>query len=60
MLRLPIENTLDREEKTMAEWQTVRLGEIVNTEPIEQLEADLESLRNTQDILQQTQCKSCK
>ena len=36
------------------------LGEIANTEPIEQLEADLESLRNTQDILQQTQCKSCK
>lgn len=31
MLRLPIENTLDREEKTMAEWQTVRLGEIVKT-----------------------------
>ena len=37
-----------------------RLGEIANTEPSEQLEADLESLRNTQDILQQTQCKSCK
>ena len=31
MLRLPTENTLDREEKTMAEWQTVRLGEIVKT-----------------------------
>lgn len=31
MLRLHIENTLDREEKTMAEWQTVRLGEIVKT-----------------------------
>ena len=31
MLRLPIENTLDREEKIMAEWQTVRLGEIVKT-----------------------------
>ena len=31
MLRLLIENTLDREEKTMAEWQTVRLGEIVKT-----------------------------
>ena len=31
MLRLPIENTLDREEKTMAEWQTVRIGEIVKT-----------------------------
>ena len=31
MLRLPTENTSDREEKTMAEWQTVRLGEIVKT-----------------------------
>lgn len=31
MLRLPTENTLDREEKTMTEWQTVRLGEIVKT-----------------------------
>lgn len=31
MLRLHIENTLDREEKIMAEWQTVRLGEIVKT-----------------------------
>ena len=31
MLRLPIENTLDREEKIMAEWQTVRLGKIVKT-----------------------------
>ena len=31
MLSLPTENTLDREEKTMAEWQTVRLGEIVKT-----------------------------
>lgn len=31
MLRLPIENTSDREEKIMAEWQTVRLGEIVKT-----------------------------
>lgn len=31
MLRLLTENTLDREEKTMAEWQTVRLGEIVKT-----------------------------
>lgn len=28
---MPTENTLDREEKTMAEWQTVRLGEIVKT-----------------------------
>lgn len=31
MLRLPTENTSDREEKTMAEWQTVRLGKIVKT-----------------------------
>ena len=31
MLRFPIENTLDREEKIMAEWQMVRLGEIVKT-----------------------------
>lgn len=31
MLRLHIENTLDREENIMAEWQTVRLGEIVKT-----------------------------
>lgn len=31
MLRLLTENTSDREEKTMAEWQTVRLGEIVKT-----------------------------
>lgn len=31
MLRLPTENTLDREEKIMAEWQTVRLGTIVST-----------------------------
>ena len=31
MLRLPTENTLDREEKAMTEWQTVRLGEIVKT-----------------------------
>ena len=31
MLRLPIENTLDREEKIMDEWQMVRLGEIVKT-----------------------------
>ena len=31
MLRLPTENTSDREEKTMTEWQTVRLGEIVKT-----------------------------
>lgn len=31
MLRLPTENTLDREEKIMTEWQTVRLGEIVKT-----------------------------
>ena len=31
MLRLLIENTLDREEKIMAEWQKIRLGEIVKT-----------------------------
>ena len=31
MLRLLTENILDREEKTMAEWQTVRLGNIVKT-----------------------------
>ena len=31
MLRLPTENTLDSEEKIMAEWRTVRLGEIVKT-----------------------------
>lgn len=31
MSRLLIENTLDREEKIMAEWQAVRLGEIVKT-----------------------------
>ena len=31
MLRLLIVNTLDREEEIMAEWQTIRLGEIVKT-----------------------------
>ena len=31
MLRLPTENTSDREENIMAEWQAVRLGEIVKT-----------------------------
>ena len=31
MLRLLIENILDREENIMAEWQTVRLGEIIKT-----------------------------
>lgn len=28
MLRLPIENTLDREEKIMAEWEKVKVGDI--------------------------------
>ena len=31
MLRLLTENILDREEKIMAEWQTVRLGNIIKT-----------------------------
>lgn len=31
MLRLLIENTLDREERIMAEWQRVRLGNIIKT-----------------------------